>query len=109
MRLFPAAVFLLAPALALAPVFAFAASAQDVTVAAVGDMTYLRPAQATIERQAPQLIAVLRGADATFGNFETSSFPLKGFKGSPQIKSPGPLVLAWPGAAGELKAMGFDL
>lgn len=96
-------------AIALAASGSSAAPAGDVTVAAVGDMTYLRPALATIERTAPSLVKVIQGADVAFGNFETSSFELKGFTGSPQIKSAGPIVLAWPGAPKELKAMGFDL
>jgi poly-gamma-glutamate synthesis protein (capsule biosynthesis protein) len=83
--------------------------APELTVAAVGDLTYLRPARAAIEAQAPGVASVLRGADAAFGNFETSSFTTEGFTGSPQIKSTGPLVLAWPGAAAEMRALGFDL
>ena len=99
----------LAGAIALAASAAHAAPAGEVTVAAVGDMTYLRPALATIERTAPALVQLIRGADVAFGNFETSSFELKGFTGSPQIRSAGPIVLAWPGAPKELKAMGFDI
>jgi hypothetical protein len=42
--------------------------AGDFTLAAVGDLIYLRPMLATIEKQSPDMLRILRGADVTFAN-----------------------------------------
>ena len=46
--------------------------AGDFSFAAVGDLIYLRPMLATIEQQSPDMLRILRGADVTFDNFETT-------------------------------------
>ncbi|RYD94942.1 MAG: CapA family protein [Sphingomonadales bacterium] len=113
------------PALALCAANASQVAAQEVplevapvpstpvpdgfTLAAAGDIIYLRPMLATLERDAPTLLALLRNADATFGNFETSVFDINGFTGSPQAESGGTWMMAEPAIAAEVKAMGFDI
>src|SRR3546814_18113915 len=62
----------------------------DFTLAVAGDIIYLRPMLATLEKQAPDVLRLLRGADVAFGNFETSSFDLSRFKGAPQAEAAGP-------------------
>jgi poly-gamma-glutamate capsule biosynthesis protein CapA/YwtB (metallophosphatase superfamily) len=79
------------------------------TLAAAGDLIYLRPMLATLERRSPELLRLLRDADATFGNFETAVIDLKAFKGSPQAESGGTWMLADPGVVGDVRAMGFDI
>lgn len=50
--------------------------ADQFTITGVGDLIYLRPMLATIEARSPELLRLLRGADVTFGNFETSVMPM---------------------------------
>lgn len=83
--------------------------AGDFSLAAVGDLIYLRPMLATLEKQAPEMLRILRGADVTFGNFETAAFDLATFKGSPQAESGGTWMLADPGVPKDVAAMGIDI
>lgn len=83
--------------------------AGDFSLAAVGDLIYLRPMLATLEKQAPDMLRILRGADVTFGNFETTALDLATFKGSPQAESGGTWMLADPGVPKEVAAMGIDI
>jgi poly-gamma-glutamate capsule biosynthesis protein CapA/YwtB (metallophosphatase superfamily) len=79
------------------------------TLAAVGDLIYLRPMLATLERRSPDMLKILREADVAFGNFETTAVDLKTFKGSPQAESGGTWMLADPKVIPDIKAMGFDI
>jgi poly-gamma-glutamate synthesis protein (capsule biosynthesis protein) len=83
--------------------------AGDFSFAAVGDLIYLRPMLATIEKQSPDMLRILRGADVTFGNFETTALDLKTFKGSPQAESGGTWMLADPAVPGDVARMGVDI
>ena len=106
----PIALSLLATTLIGAgPVEEPATIAEDFTVAVAGDVIYLRPMLATLEARAPDLLALLRDAGATFGNFETNVLDLTDFRGSPQAESGGTWMFAAPGIVADIKAMGFDL
>jgi poly-gamma-glutamate synthesis protein (capsule biosynthesis protein) len=83
--------------------------AGDFSFAAVGDLIYLRPMLATIEQQSPDMLRILRGADVTFGNFETTALDLKTFKGSPQAESGGTWMLAAPAVPADVAKMGIDI
>ncbi|WP_374525582.1 CapA family protein [Sphingopyxis sp.] len=83
--------------------------AGDFSLAAVGDLIYLRPMLATLEKQAPDMLRILRGADVTFGNFETTALDLATFKGSPQAESGGTWMLADPAVPKDVAAMGIDI
>ncbi|SEJ93334.1 poly-gamma-glutamate synthesis protein (capsule biosynthesis protein) [Sphingobium sp. AP50] len=83
--------------------------AGEFSFAAVGDLIYLRPMLATIEKQSPDMLAILRGADVTFANFETTALDLKTFKGSPQAESGGTWMLADPAVPGDVAKMGVDI
>ena len=83
--------------------------AGDFSLAAVGDLIYLRPMLATLEKQAPDMLRILRGADVTFANFETTALDLATFKGSPQAESGGTWMLADPAVPKEVAAMGIDI
>ena len=83
--------------------------ADGFTFAAVGDLIYLRPMLATVERQSPGLVKLLRDADVTFGNFETSVLDLKTTKASPGAESGGTWMLGAPAIVPDLAKMGFDI
>lgn len=83
--------------------------AGDFNFTAVGDLIYLRPMLGTLEKQAPDMLRILRGADVTFGNFETAALDLMTFKGSPQAESGGTWMLAHPAVPQEVAEMGIDI
>jgi poly-gamma-glutamate synthesis protein (capsule biosynthesis protein) len=83
--------------------------ADGFTFAAVGDFIYLRPMMATVEKQSPDMLAILRGADVTFANFETSAFDIRSFQGAPQAESGGTWMLADPAVASDAAKMGIDI
>ena len=97
-----------APRLELKPV-PIAGMADEFTMAAVGDLIYLRPMLATIEHDSPQMLAYIRQADIAFGNLETSVIDLPRFQGSPQAESGGTWMVANPKVLSDLKAMGFGI
>jgi len=79
------------------------------TIAAVGDLIYLRPMLRTIEARSPGMLKILRDADVAFGNFETTILDLTTFRGSPQAEAGGTWMLGDPGAPADLAKMGFDI
>src|SRR5690606_22844824 len=79
------------------------------TLAAVGDLIYLRPMLATMERKSPEMLRILRRADVTYGNFEEVVFDLSTFKGAPQAESGGTWMLGDPKVVDDLVSMGFNL
>ena len=83
--------------------------ADGFTFAAVGDLIYLRPMLATIERRAPAMVKLLRDTDVAFGNFETSVLHLSSTKGAPQAESGGTWMLGDPAVVADLARMGFDI
>ena len=83
--------------------------ADGFTFAAAGDLIYLRPMLATVERRAPAMVKVLRDADVTFGNFETSVLDLKSTRAAPQAESGGTWMLGHPDIVPDLARMGFDI
>jgi len=83
--------------------------ADGFTFAAVGDIIMLRPMLPTIEQRAPAMVKLLRDADATFGNFETTVLNLHDTKGAPQAESGGTWMLGDPATVGDLARMGFDI
>src|SRR5262249_31596006 len=52
---------------------------------------------------------IIRGADAAFGNFETTAFDIRGFKGYPGGAGDDWSIVALPAVPRDLKEMGFDL
>ena len=81
----------------------------DFTLAAVGDLIYLRPMLATLEARSPDMVRLLRGADVTFGNFETTVLDLATTKAVPQAESGGTWMLADPRVPEDVARMGFDV
>lgn len=83
--------------------------ADEFTFAAVGDLIYLRPMLPTLEKRSPDMLRLLRSADVTFGNFETTALDLDTFRGSPQAESGGTWMLADPRVPKDVAAMGIDI
>ena len=83
--------------------------AGEFTLAAVGDLIYLRPMLATLEARSPDMVRLLRGADVTFGNFETTVLDLATTKAVAQAESGGTWMLADPDVPADVAALGFDL
>src|SRR5688572_6896805 len=78
------------------------------TLAAVGDCIISRPHAPRLERD-PGFAAVarvLRGADATLGNLETTVVEMRGFQGWPEGGDDW-LLVAPPDVPRDLKALGF--
>ena len=83
--------------------------AGEFTLAAVGDLIYLRPMLATIEARSPSLVRLLREADVSFGNFETTVLDLATTRAVAQAESGGTWMLADPRVPRDVARMGFDV
>ncbi len=78
---------------------------------AVGDLIISRPVSQHAERL-PSLgaaLEILRGADVTFGNLETTIFDPRTFEGSPYSWEGDWTNASVPAVARDLKGMGFDI
>jgi poly-gamma-glutamate synthesis protein (capsule biosynthesis protein) len=81
----------------------------DFTLTAVGDLIITHPVLADMQRTAPEILALLKNADVTFGNFEETAIDLNVFKGYPEALSGGGWLLTMPEVPASLKAMGFNM
>lgn len=81
----------------------------DFTLAAAGDLIYLRPMLATLEARSPDMVRLLREADVTFGNFETTVLDLADTKAVAQAESGGTWMLADPRVPDDIAKLGFDM
>ena len=81
------------------------------TVTAVGDCIVTRPLLwlAPNDRAFAEIVTLLRGADAAFGNLETSIVDLTETDAVPSGLSDDLAVRADPGTALDLRALGFDV
>lgn len=93
----------------LQPNWASANVTDGFTLAAVGDVIMTEAVLARMERISPDLLKVLRDAEVTFGNFESTAIDLQKFGGYPEALAGGAWLLSSVRVPGELKAMGFDL
>jgi poly-gamma-glutamate capsule biosynthesis protein CapA/YwtB (metallophosphatase superfamily) len=83
--------------------------ADGFTLAAVGDLIIARPISQNRDPGFTAVAAILRDADATFGNFEGSAFDIRQFKGHPQAEFGGVWIIGIPEVAKDLRSLGFDL
>jgi len=85
--------------------------ADGFTLAAVGDLIISRPLSQMLARDAAfaAVDKIIRDADAAFGNFETTAFDMRGFKGYPGGGGDDWSIVALPGVPRDLKTLGFDL
>jgi poly-gamma-glutamate capsule biosynthesis protein CapA/YwtB (metallophosphatase superfamily) len=81
------------------------------TLAAVGDLIISRPLSQMLPHDAgfAAVDTIIRSADAAFGNFETTAFDMRGFKGYPGGAGDDWSMVALPGVPRDLKTLGFDL
>ncbi|MGZ8565584.1 MAG: CapA family protein [Actinomycetota bacterium] len=81
------------------------------TLAAVGDCIVTRPLLPFVasDRSFAEVVSLLRGADATFGNLETSIVDLANTESVPSGLPDDWAVRAQPDTALDLRALGFDL
>jgi poly-gamma-glutamate capsule biosynthesis protein CapA/YwtB (metallophosphatase superfamily) len=79
------------------------------TLVAVGDLILSDPLCVRLEQSAPDLLALLRESDVTFGNFEGTAIDLRKFGGHPSALSGGSWLISAPGVAADLKQIGFDM
>jgi poly-gamma-glutamate synthesis protein (capsule biosynthesis protein) len=86
-----------------------AAVADGFTLVATGDLLVDDVLLPRLERESPELVELLRGADVTVGNFEGTAIDPAGFGGWPEAESGGSWVLSSPKVPQDLAAMGFDL
>jgi poly-gamma-glutamate capsule biosynthesis protein CapA/YwtB (metallophosphatase superfamily) len=88
------------------PLGVFAAD-KEITISAVGDCLLFNKVSVYKDPQFLQLVEILRKADCTYGNCETTFFkPEEGF---PAYKDFDPNVFCYPWGADELKWLGIDL
>ncbi|MBN9473202.1 MAG: poly-gamma-glutamate biosynthesis protein [Bordetella sp. SCN 67-23] len=86
------------------------ASVRDgFTVVAVGDLILSDALCRRLEQSAPDLLALIRGADVAFGNFEGTAIDLRKFGGHPSALSGGSWLVSTPAVPADLGKMGFDL
>lgn len=83
--------------------------ADGFTMVAVGDLLVRRPLTKGPELGLSAILNILRDADATFGNLETSIFDIRAFKGSPQAEHGGGYICSVPEVAPDLRVMGFNV
>ncbi|MFC3999306.1 CapA family protein [Nocardiopsis sediminis] len=80
------------------------------TLAAVGDLVLdddvLTP---RLEATAPGLLATLRGADVTIGNFETTAIDFDRFGGWPEAEPGGSWLVTSVRSGADVRAMGIDM
>ncbi len=81
------------------------------SAAAVGDLIISRPLSQYDGRMPPfsAVLEILRGADVTFGNLETTIFEPRSFEGAPYSWDGDWTNASLPAVAGDLRSMGFDI
>jgi poly-gamma-glutamate capsule biosynthesis protein CapA/YwtB (metallophosphatase superfamily) len=79
------------------------------TLASVGDLVPDDAIAPLLEARSPRLLELLRSADVTFGNFESTAIDLAEFGGWPEAESGGSWLVSSPRVPADLRRMGFDL
>jgi poly-gamma-glutamate capsule biosynthesis protein CapA/YwtB (metallophosphatase superfamily) len=93
----------------LSPVWRQANVRDGFTLVSVGDLVLDDVITPLLEARSPDLLALLRSGDVTFGNFESTAVDLAGFSGWPEAESGGSWLISSPRVPADLRAMGFDL
>ncbi|PDT43802.1 hypothetical protein CO661_33000 [Sinorhizobium fredii] len=79
------------------------------TMVAVGDVIVSRALTKGHHPGFSDVLDILRGADATFGNMETLIIDIRSFNGSPEAEYGGAYHISLPEIGPDLKAMGFNI
>jgi poly-gamma-glutamate capsule biosynthesis protein CapA/YwtB (metallophosphatase superfamily) len=93
----------------LSPAWRNASVPDGFTLVAVGDLLIDDAHCARLERESPGLLELLRSADVTLGNFETTAIDLNKFGGWPEAESGGSWLISTPVVPQDARAMGFNL
>ncbi|MET8979462.1 CapA family protein [Streptomyces sp. NPDC004539] len=93
----------------LSPAWRDAGVRDGFTLAAVGDLVLDDALAPLLEARSPDLLALLRSADVTFGNFESTAVDLAGFGGWPEAESGGSWLISTARVPADLRRIGFDL
>lgn len=93
----------------LSPAWRDANVPDGFTLAAVGDVIQHDEITPLLCARAPGLTALLRSADVTFGNFESTAIDLREFGGWPEAAAGGAWLISSPRVPADLRRMGFDL
>ncbi|WP_405876205.1 CapA family protein [Streptomyces sp. NBC_00005] len=79
------------------------------TLTAVGDLVLDDALTPLLEARSPGLLELLRSADVTFGNFESTAVDPGTFGGWPEAESGGSWLISTPQVPADLRRMGFDM
>ncbi|MFF0159145.1 CapA family protein [Streptomyces sp. NPDC005263] len=93
----------------LSPTWRQANVRDGFTLASVGDLVLDDALAPLLETRSPGLLELLRSADVTFGNFESTAVDLTEFDGWPEAESGGSWLISTPRVAADLRRIGFDL
>jgi poly-gamma-glutamate capsule biosynthesis protein CapA/YwtB (metallophosphatase superfamily) len=93
----------------LAPSWRRAAVPGGFTLTAVGDLIVEDELTPLLERRDPGLVSLLRAADVTFGNFESTAIDFATFTGWPEAESGGSWLVSSPRVPADLRRMGFTM
>jgi len=94
---------------ALSPAWRHANVRDGFTLAAVGDLVLDDALAPLLEARSPRLPDLLRSADVTFGNFESTALDLGVFDGWPEAESGGSWLISTAQVPADLRRLGFDL
>lgn len=81
----------------------------NFTLVAVGDLVVDDVLSPRLESQSPDMMAILKTSDITFGNFEGNAIDLEKFGGWPEADPGGSWLISSPRVPADLRKMGFDL
>lgn len=93
----------------LAPSWRDANVPDGFRLVAVGDLVIDDVLYPRLLRTAPEIVELLKSADVTFGNFESTAIDLREFGGWPEAESGGSWLISSPRVPGDLRDMGFNL
>ncbi|MFI6694047.1 CapA family protein [Streptomyces sp. NPDC050433] len=83
--------------------------ATGLTLAAVGDLVLDDVLTPRLEETAPGLLALLRDAEATIANFETTAIDFDRFDGWPEAEPGGSWLVTSVRSGADVRAMGIDM
>ncbi|MEU9348996.1 CapA family protein [Streptomyces sp. NPDC048278] len=93
----------------LSPSWRDAGVRDGFTLAAVGDLVLDDALAPLLETRSPRMLELLRSADMTFGNFESTAVDPATFGGWPEAESGGSWLISTPRVPADLRRIGFDM
>jgi poly-gamma-glutamate capsule biosynthesis protein CapA/YwtB (metallophosphatase superfamily) len=93
----------------LSPTWRDAGVRDGFTLAAVGDLVLDDALAPLLEARSPRMLHLLRSADVTFGNFESTAVDPATFDGWPEAESGGSWLISTLRVPADLRRIGFDM